>query len=155
MRLERVDGVMRLQSQFALPKRDAGGARMPDWARRRVGTVLVHGVHQLLYVTTVGLRLARVGKNGQAVTVRVVKNCKFTVGALAGLRGQSLLQGEDSSWLVGVHTGRRVIRKLKGTGHRDLTPVPVPTPARNEVHPVGSAHVAVTAHCARTSAAQE
>ena len=55
----------------------------------------------------VGLRLARVSKNGQAVTVRVVKHCKFTVGALAGLRGQSLLQGEESSWSVGVVIKRR------------------------------------------------
>ena len=55
VRLERVDGVRCLHSQFALPKRDASGVCMPDWARRRVGTVLVNGVQKLLFVTTVGL----------------------------------------------------------------------------------------------------
>ena len=103
---------MRLHSQFALPKRDSAGVQMPTWAQRRVGTVLVGGVRQLLYVTAVGLRLARVGKNGQAVTVREIKPCRFTDGALAGLRGQSLLQEGDCSWSVGVHTGKRVIRKF-------------------------------------------
>ena len=44
--------------------------------------------------------------------MRDIKSFQFDAGVLAGFQGMPLSQGQHSSWAVGVHTGRRVIRRF-------------------------------------------